>query len=222
MALGMLAIALCSISGLGAFEGGGLPTITSVGEATVYTHPTDAVFWLHKRCEGDRIETAMAAAQPFEKDLREELAQHELHPGTLSVQAPAVHEVNENAVVVSARLSFLMSHFSDPKTGPEGFAKLCGTMLRLAETLGCTLEGPALETRQKKETIREAVKAALEEAYPIAQIAAEAMASALFTISSVRVLSIEWNQSEIDAGTMPTLRKLSCTVKLEVIYVLGA
>lgn len=195
--------------------------IENTNEATVYAAPTEAAFWLHLSAKDASVAEAMAVATGFEKKLRERLKEAGLHPIAVSVSAPAVTSVDQKTVCVAAKLTFAAGPFTQPDTGPKEFAQLCDGLATIAGALGCTVSGPLMDTPEKQPILRDAIAAAIANAYPGAETAAETLGTAVYEIVKIEILEVTWNHSEVPGITFPTLRNISCTARVKVIYTLN-
>jgi len=194
------------------------PIIESPGQATVYAAPTQLEFRLIRTCQESSVNAAMVTALSFEGELRKLVAERDLRPTEIEVSAPAVEDLNQKTVRVTARLRYPMSGFVNQESGPLQFATLCDGIASLGAALSCEAKGPLLDVQDRDSLIRSAVTAATENAYPAAEAIAGTLRSAVFTVDSVRVVEITWNQPPENVPAVPTLRQISCTAKVTVLY----
>lgn len=192
--------------------------IESVGEATIFTAPTQADFWIHLVASGETARESMDAAEQFERRLREALASKSITPSETMVSAPAVGNAGEPLVDVSARLRFNMGAYRSAETGARQFATLCDNLRTVAEQVGTSIEGPFLRLGDETPTVRQAVAKATENAYSAAESIAQELNSRVFAVSSASITEIRWNADEDLRGAQPTIRQLACTAVVRVVY----
>ncbi len=192
--------------------------IETEGRATVFAAPTFADFWIHAVAAKETVIEGMNEMVAFEMRLREALAARALAPNDLDVRAPAVADVNEAQVAVSARLRFNMSSFTSVETGPQQFAGLCDKLADLAKGLGMALEGPQFTVNPQEPIVRSAVAKATEQAYPAAEAIAKELKTSIYAVTAVTVIDLVWDQAEEVRGIQPTLRQVSCTARVRVVY----
>ncbi|HNR30197.1 MAG TPA: SIMPL domain-containing protein [Candidatus Hydrogenedentes bacterium] len=195
-----------------------IPVIECEGKATVFAAPTFAEFWMHSVVEKDTIIESMNETITFETRLREALAARSLAPNDIEFRAAAVPDVNHPEVTAAARLRFHMSNFASVETGPQQFAALCDKLADLAEASGFLIEGPFFTMQNPDTLIRSAVAKATEQAYPTAEAVAAALKTGIYAVSAVNVVEVSWDQAEEVRGIQPTLRQVSCTVRVRVVY----
>lgn len=202
------------------------PIVENTGYATVYGIPSHAEFWLHYEALGENIEAAMTKAIAFGEELQKQLVQAELQPGESGLDAPAIPPEQtageEKVVVISSWLRFPLAPFSKPDVGPLQFARLCDKVSALGVALGCRVSGPHLEVADKDSLSRAAVTAATENAFSAAEAIAGVLRSAIFAVDSVQILDIEYNQPLETQTYEPTLKQVSCTARVRVVYTLTA
>ncbi len=198
------------------------PQIRSLGVATVYAVPAHVDFWLHLTVTDETLEKSMGAAAQFEENLRGRLTAAELRASDIYVSPPAVSDMQEEkAVRMSARVRFPMASFVSPETGPAFFGRLCDKMASIAEGLACMTEGPIFEPANRESMVQAAVTAATENAYPVADAVAGALRGSIYAVDTVRVREIIWNDAPNVKGVQPNMQQVSCTARVEVIYMLG-
>lgn len=194
--------------------------IESEGTATILVEPNRAEFWLYLSVADAQLETAMENARGFEEELRAALAAREVQPSEIQVSAPAIPP-GEGLVQVSARLRFNLGAYTHPETGYKQFAALCDRLAAIAADLECGFEGPFLQVRDPESVVRAAVTRATENAYGAAEAIAAALNSTIFAVETVSISGVVWNETPGHRGAQPTLKEMSCTANVRVIYVLA-
>jgi len=197
-----------------------VPRAETLGQATVYAPPTHVEFWLHFQARDANTEQAMKPVQEFEAKLAEALAAAELRPSSSEIAAPSIPDVREPQVLVTAVLRFSMMPFHNPQTGAVEFSKLCDKVRDLARGLECEVAGPVLDTTERNTMQQSALTAATETAFPAAEAIARSLETSVLAVESVQVLEISWNEGLEFQGVEPTLRQMSCTAKVRVLYML--
>lgn len=192
-----------------------------MGEATAYEAPAIAVFWLYFRGQGDSVEQAMEEAEKFGSTLRGRINEVQLQPLELEVSAPAVPDARKGVAEVSARLDFSAAAFSKVENGTRLFARLCDAVASLGKGIGCEVVGPLMEPGNRDALTRSALASAVENAYPAGEIIAKSLKSSIYAVESVQVLEIAWNTPLLEGGVTPTLREVSCTARVRVLYTLA-
>lgn len=192
--------------------------IETEGRATVFASPTFADFWLHAIAAKETVIEGMNEMTTFEMRVREALAARALTPNDIEVRAPAIADVNEAQVTIAARLRFNMSNFASIETGPQQFAALCDKLADLGKGLELAVEGPIFTVHPPDTMVRSAVAKATEQAYPAAEAIATELKTTIYAVSAVSVIDIVWNQAEEVRGVQPTLRQVSCTARVRVVY----
>ena len=218
-------LACCLVAVLSAEADGAatlLPTIESMGVATVDVVPEYVVFWLHKQNEGETRVASMAEALRFGGALGKALAERELGASDVSYSAPAIEDATRPCVRVSARIRVGMARFSNRETGPGLFAGLCDDMVALAEGLGCALEGPLLDVEDRKGTESTAIGMATRDALPAAQSLAEIMSAHVVAVERVVIQECSWNDPPELRFPLPNLGRLTCTARVRVTYSFSA
>jgi len=122
---------------------------------------------------------------------------------------------------VSAKLRFNAVRFTDAKEGPALFAELCDQVRALAESLAIPRgfrEGPFLGLADTEPVERAAVALAVENAYPVAEAAADVMGAQIDSVLSVKVLDVTWNKDETWRAPLPDLKFTTCTARVHVTY----
>lgn len=198
-----------------------VPVVEAVGKATAYATPTQVSFWLHRTIQKESLSESMEKALSLEDELRENLGKHELTPPLVEVLPPAITHMTENVVDVSAHLQFSMANYVAGRKGAERFAVLCGRVAALARELGCEAQGPLLEVDDRAKLVRAATIHATENAYAPASAVAEALKSNIYTVDTVQVLEVRWNEPLDSEATEPNIRQVSCTASVRVTYSLG-
>ena len=198
------------------------PAVETLGQATVYTVPTFADFWIHFAGTGDDLPAAMEAALKFQANFRERMLADKLTPVQADYAPPAIPSTMEARVPVSIFLRFGLGAFSTSEEGASAFAALCQSIASLSSSLGGTAMGPMLDTTDRDTVINSAITAATENAYSAADAVARALNSAVQAVEVVQVLEASWSQPLESQAVEPNLRQLSCTAKVRVTYMLRA
>jgi len=206
----------------GAFAQQDISRIETIGQYTLYAPPTHVEFWLFYSARDANLELAMADAEAFEGRLREKLQDRELQPGNFEISAPAVPDVRDNRVEISALLRFSMASFYHPQTGPGEFAKLCDRIRRIAEELESEVTGPTLDSTDRESLMRQVLVRATEDAYPAAEAIAGTLRGSIREVETVQVLEVVWNQPLEFQGTTPSVRQLALTARVRVTYTVSA
>ena len=199
----------------------GQTKVESIGEATVTEVPAHVEFWLLFTFQEANLEQGMAKAVKVEANLRERMATQELRTSELEVAGPALSAINEKIISVAARARFPMNTYSAPETGPGQFAQLCDKMKALAEHFTCLISGPEFLPANKDRMAAAAVTAATENAFPVADAAANALKNAIYAVDTLRVEEIRWGHAPDAKIPEPNLSRVACTARVKVIYALG-
>jgi len=200
------------------------PYVESTGEATVYGIPTHADFWFQARRTAATLAEAMTAAQQFESQVRARLTESELKPTEFEVTTPAVGALGSDqrdSVFVAARLRFPLSAYQNNEEGPQQFAQVCDKLKALATTVDAELEGPSILTANQKPLLQTAVAAAAENAYPAAEALAGTLKNSIYAVDSMQIEEVVWNQPRDGVNAEPTIRQISCMVRVRALYVLS-
>jgi uncharacterized protein YggE len=192
--------------------------IESTGVGTVYAVPTHVHFWVHRELEGEKVEEAAARAEALVSELRVAIEATELPRAVLEASAPAVTELSKRRVLSSVSVRFPLQQYTEAEKAARTFGALCDTMLEVARTVEGTLSGPVLEAEDRDTLVNQAVLLATENAYPAAAAAAEALKSGFYSVDSVRIDAITWNETPGSEALEPNLRRVSCTASLRVVY----
>lgn len=198
-----------------------ITVIETEGVATVDAQPAFADFWVHSDVAEATLGAGMDATEQIETRLREAIAARSLTPNEVEMTAPAIPDVNAGVVQISGRIRFHMSNFISLETGNRLFAELCDKLREMATELGVQLEGPIFSVASAPAIVRAAAAKATENAYPVAEAIAAELKTAVFSVSSVSVVETTWNAAPEMRGTTPTIRKLTCTVRVRVAYELN-
>ena len=196
----------------------GVTLIESTGTGTVHGVPTHVDFWVHREVEGESNEAAIVQAERLEGELLRALEEAKTPRVTLEVTGPAVSDLDKKWAVSSARMRFTVVHYGDSAKTVREFGMLCDKVAAAAASVGGTLRGPQLDTSQRDALMKQAVKLAIENAYPAAEAASEALKSSFYSVDSVRITSITWNRTPDSEAPEPNLRRISCTAELRVVY----
>ncbi|MBI2433822.1 MAG: hypothetical protein HYV26_13225 [Candidatus Hydrogenedentes bacterium] len=194
--------------------------IETLGQATVYAPPSHVEFWLHFQARDASMELAMKGIHEFEGKLQAKVNEAQIQSGAFEISAPAVPDVRENRVVITAVLRVPMTGFMNPETGAGEFARLCDKVAAIARDLECEITGPTLDTTERQALQQSALSTATEYAYPAAESIAKTLNSSIWAVETVQVLEVLWNQPLEFQGVEPTIRQLSCTAKVRVTYAL--
>ncbi|MFP4502480.1 MAG: SIMPL domain-containing protein [Candidatus Hydrogenedentota bacterium] len=213
------AVLVAAAMAMGAAWGQQVSTlIETTGEATIYTAPTHADFWIHLVAAEEDFRSGVSAAEQFERALREALASKSITPTDTDVQAPAIATVNQPLVDISAKLQFNMGPYKNKDNGPQQFAALCDNLKEIAGNVGTSIEGPILYVENDRTAVRSAVAKATENAYPPAEAIAQELNSNVYAVASVNVEELRWNDAEEVRAAEPNLRQVSLTAVVRVAY----
>lgn len=194
------------------------PVIESNGQATIYIAPSNVEFHFQRLFEGETLESAMDSCAAFEGALRNAVTERDLRPQEMQVSSPAIDDINQKLVRISARLKFAMTGYANPDTGSRQFAGLCDRLFELSKAIQTEVTGPIFSLQNKEGGIKQAIAAATESAFPQADAVAGTLRTPVSSVDSVRVTEVAWNQPLDTFAHEPTLRQISCTAKVTVLY----
>jgi uncharacterized protein YggE len=194
------------------------PRIETEGVATIDAIPPYVEFWLHADTTGATCAEAMEHAMNVEPEVRKAIQEHNLSPTDIQFMGFSLPDVKSKEARVSGRLRFSMTSYTTPPDGPKLFAALCDEITVLAASVSCHVEGPILGVEDKDAVEDAAVGRATEKAYPTAKAAAQIMKAQVTSVDKVSVESIIWNTVAGVHATEPTLRRVTCTVRVRVSY----
>ena len=195
-------------------------TIETKAIGTVETLPTYVEFWFHSHHQGASLSDATAKAQQFGPKIQAELESRQLI-AELTLPGVSLPDMHNNEAHVSAKLRFSLAAINSAPNAPQEFVVLCEKVLALAAALRCEAEGPGLGADDAAPIEQAAVALAAERAYPLAESAAQLMGANLVAVDKLIVEKIEWNKDPENKGQQPTLRSVSCTAQVKVIYTYG-
>lgn len=195
-----------------------LHTIANEGTATVSAEPTHADFWFTSSATGENLRAAAETALAFEEKLKKSFESNELEPASTTVSGLGIPDLHVNKALVSARVRFSLSLYSDAEKRSLSFASLCDTIRKVGESLRCSTEGPFLGIDDPEAVEQEAVARATENAFHRADTAANLMNSQIFDVQEVVVLSVEWNPPGDPLPAQPDVMRLTCAARVKVVY----
>jgi Protein of unknown function (DUF541) len=194
-------------------------TIETTQSATLENPPDYVEFLLELRATGATFEEAMAKAVPFESKLREALSERELAFIQLETAGPAIPDVCEPVVTVSARLRFSAVGLGDAEEGAKALAALCDKIAALSRALDCQPKGPFPGVLDKTSVEAAVVEQAMENAYPHAEAAAKAIRAQIVAVDSVQIQDVGWDTVKGDWFSGVFAGTVACTARVKVTYV---
>jgi hypothetical protein len=197
------------------------PTLSVVeckGSATVYSPAAFADFVFEAKFSETAREAAMAKALALPGTLRAALDAAEISITTFEAAAPFVRPLPENEVIATLRLRVSISSLGTGNDAETLLARLCDKIAALATASGCTVAGPTLQPADRDGMIRSAIIAATENAYPAGDALAFALKSAVYAVDRVQVNEILWNDPGEDGRFHPSVKAVSCTARVTVLY----
>lgn len=195
-----------------------LHAITSEGSAVVSVAPSVVDFWLTSRFAGDSLREAAEKALAFEEKLKELLESRELKPDSLTVSGVSIPDLKVKEAVVSARVRFALSLYSDAEERSLSLAKLCDAVRELGDALKCSAEGPFLGVAEREGVEQDAVARAVENALSKADAVSSLMDSQIVDVQEVVVQGVEWNPAGEPLPTLPDVQRLTCQARVTVVY----
>jgi uncharacterized protein YggE len=219
----VLMLTLSILSALGAYgqEADFLETITSKGHATLEALPDYVSFRLERRTKDATHQAAAAKIATFEVDVREAFREEGLSPATLQFSDVAIPDINQPEVRVVALSTFNASAFFTGEAGLAAYAKLCDAVHALGKRLSCSVKGPELGVKDSGALLRDAVKVALEAAYPAAEAASLETKTRIYLVKHIEITSVAWNEGGDSEDGESLLDHVTCTVEIEVTYAHG-
>lgn len=197
------------------------PIVISNGTATIFVPPATVQFTMRYETTGATFEEAMGATEKFRDQVRAAFDEKQLKPIDLTFSGPSLTDINLKRIQITVQCVFPMAPYARQDTGPMEFAKFCDTMVALAKTLGLPIEGPLFKAEDENSTADSAVNTAAENAYAPAAAAATALHSAIASVDSIEIQSIEWNTKPGAPEPAPSLREIACQAKVKVTYLLN-
>jgi uncharacterized protein YggE len=199
-----------------------LSTVTSPGTATVETPPDRADFWLYFQLTGNNLQEAAEKVRTTELEVLRLLKDREIAPLETVVTGPSIPDANTPMVTFAFRLRFTVGRLVAGVEEPvQRLAAICDALHAAAEQTDSVLTGPQLKVSNPHAIERTAVMRAMENALPNAEAAAQIMATRIDTIFDVRILEIAWNQDPEHGADQPDTERVTCSAKVEVVYVLN-
>jgi len=199
-----------------------LSTITSPGTATVETPPDRADFWLYFRLTGNSVQEAAEEVKTTVVEILRLLKDREIAPLETEVTGPSIPDANTPVVTFAFRLRFTVGRLVAGVEEPvQRLAAICDALRAAARETGAVLTGPLLKVSNPNAIERTAVMRAMENALPNAEAAAHIMATRIDTIFDVRILEIAWNQDPEHGADQPDTERVTCSARVEVVYVLN-
>lgn len=217
--IGLVAAGLAAAMAGWAQQAGVYPQIEAKGAATVEADPDIVDFWIHFEISGESFAEAGAGVKAAEQRLHATLDELKLTPMQVTLSAPSVPDVTQHEMHITAMLRYSATVFFNTEKGLAQFAELCDTNRGLAEQVEGTIEGPHFSVKNPEQVERAAIQKAMEEAYPKAQAAAEAMRSSITSVARVRVDEITWNNDPEWRGMQPEITRVTCTASIEIAYI---
>jgi len=194
--------------------------IDSTGIATVDTVPTYVEFWFHAAPQGASHLEAMTAALDFEGALRRALDDAGMKPADLVFESAAIPDIMIKEARASARLRLSAAVFSSPESGMRDFAAFCDTIDTIARKLECQPEGPFLGVENTESIEEAAIGRATEKAYPAARAVAQILNGQIVAVDRVSIESVLWNNAPDTNASLPSIRRIACTARVQVTYTL--
>ncbi len=199
-----------------------LSTVTSPGTATVETPPDRADFWLYFQLTGNNLQEAAEKVRTTELEVLRLLKDREIAPLETVVTGPSIPDANTPTVTFAFRLRFTVGRLVAGVEEPvQRLAAICDALHAAAAQTDSVLTGPQLKVSNPNAIERTAVMRAMENALPNAEAAAQIMATRIDTIFDVRILEIAWNQDPEHGADQPDTERVTCSAKVEVVYVLN-
>ncbi len=192
-------------------------SIHNVGEAKVEARPDHVDFWLTREFTADTMQEAMAEASGFEQTVVETLNANDVSPNETLVGEKRPVDAALPLIQRFVRLRFHHYVFLDPEEGMERFAQACDGVRRVAGDLDSSLEGPYYDVADRASVEQTAVNRAMEEAYPLANSAAQLMQGRIRAVDHVEILDISWERpmrSEEEA----LRERMVCVARVRVTY----
>ena len=192
-------------------------SIHNVGEATVEARPDNVDFWLTREFTADTMQEAMAEAAGFEQTVVETLNQNGVSPHETLVGEKRPVDAALPLVQRFVRIRFQHYAFRNPEDGMEQFAEVCDGVRQVAEDLDASLEGPYYDVVDRASVEQTAVNRAMEEAYPLANSAAQLMQGRIRAVDHVEILEISWERP-MRATEEALQERMICLARVRVTY----
>jgi len=192
-------------------------SIHNVGEAKVEARPDHVDFWLTREFTADTMQEAMAEASGFEQTVVATLNQNGVSPRETLVGEKRPIDAALPLVQRFVRIRFQHHAFRNPEDGMEQFAEVCDGLRQVAEDLDASLEGPYYDVADRDSVEQTAVNRAMEEAYPLANSAAQLMQGRIRAVDHVEILEISWERP-VRSAEEALQERMICVARVRVTY----
>ena len=192
-------------------------SIHNVGETKVEARPDHVDFWLTREFTADTMQEAMAEASGFEQTVVATLNQNGVSPRETLVGEKRPIDAALPLVQRFVRIRFQHHAFRNPEDGMEQFAEVCDGLRQVAEDLDASLEGPYYDVADRDSVEQTAVNRAMEEAYPLANSAAQLMQGRIRAVDHVEILEISWERP-VRSAEEALQERMICVARVRVTY----
>lgn len=214
-----LAAACCVLSVLPAVAQETYATlIDNPSSATIDATPSSIRFTLSKLFTGETLTDAALTAEQLDAGLRAALKEADYERAALQVSGPMIPDANSTTVRIDAEIRIGLGGTSAEGTRSTALARATDKISGIAETLGCTIDGPRLEVSDRGEIENKAVQRAIENAYTRAQAAATVMRLEIVSVDRVTVESVTWHDRPDESHQESSAERIGVTVEIRVAY----
>lgn len=190
--------------------------VVNTGVATVTEAPSIIEVLVEHKYQDHDLVVALAQAGNFESRLRETLNNNKLYPTEVEAVPPYVSSLPDGEVTASVRLQFVLPRLGNTIDRVTQTTQLRRTLNNMAETMQFQYTEPVWTVDNPQLMEKEAVDLATENAYFLAEAAANSLDNNIDRVDSIEILGVEWNITE----GHPNMNAVSCTAKVKVVYVL--
>jgi uncharacterized protein YggE len=192
--------------------------IENVSTATVETTPTTIVFNLTGRFQGDSFKGMIRNAQSFAPNLRTALEEEGYERATVRVTGPMIPNAETKRIRIDAEVRLGLGTSSAEGTRSTAFAAAVDTISKIAATLECDLDGPALDVGDRSALENRAVQRAIENAFTRAQSAATVMRLEIVSVDHVTIESITWHDRPGSSQQEASADSIGVTAEIRIAY----